>query len=171
MKKDNGQSMAGLLVSLAICGIIIAMALPELRSLVERNRQTQATNQLIGALHYARNTAVFERATVSLCPGLEQCTRNRAWHDHLLVFIDRNANGLQDPEDRLLQQLEIPDEYNWYWGGFGRSRFIQYRHTGRSTSFNGTLTLCHKNEPRQQVVINVTGRVRTQAQLRNPRCN
>lgn len=170
MKKDNGQSFVGLLSCVAISGTIAAIAFPETRSLLERNKQANTTNQLIGALHYARNTSVLERTTVTLCPGFDRCEHNHNWNDRVLIFIDRNQNGSLDFDDELLLSLKIAEGYQWYWSSFRQKTYLQFTATGRTPGFNGTFTLCHKDAALQQVVINVTGRVRSRAQPEKPRC-
>jgi type IV fimbrial biogenesis protein FimT len=170
MKKDNGQSLAGLLSSLAISATLIALALPETRSLLERNRQTHATNQLIGALHYARSTSVSERSTVTLCPGIDRCEQHKNWNDHVLVFIDRDHNGSLDSDDELLLSFKVPDGYKWNWSSFRQKNYLQFMSTGRTPGLNGTFTLCHEDAALRQVVINVTGRVRSRAQPERAHC-
>lgn len=162
MRNENGHSLVEAMVGLLISGIILATTLPSFSSLLEKNQQTQTTNQLIGALHYARNTAVLKRATVSLCAGIDICIETNNWHDHILIFIDHNQDGKLGSEDERLQQLKLADGYSWHWSNFRNRTYYQFAANGRTRALNGTFSLCREKSSSRQIVINVTGRVRTQ---------
>lgn len=163
MTTENGHSLIEAMASLLIGGIILATTLPGLGSLREKNQQTQTANQLTGALHYARNTAVLKRATVTLCPGTEQCLATQRWDKHVLLFIDHDQDGKLDHTDELLQRVELANNYSWYWSNFRQRPYLQFAANGRTRALNGTFSLCRDKVSTRQIVINVTGRMRAQA--------
>lgn len=171
MIDNKGYTLVELIACLTIAAITLATALPPLKSTLERGQQAEATNLLLGALHYARGSAVIGRTLVSLCAGSVTCSNSQHWQSDLLVFNDRNKNGQIDETETLLKKIATPPGYSWYWSNFRRTSYIQYEPDGTTRALNGTFTLCHENQPRKQIVINLTGRVRTQAPGASAICN
>lgn len=167
MKMENGFSLVEAIAALLVGSIILSIALPAFSSLLEKNRQTQTANQLTGALHYARKTAVLRRATVTLCPGKDSCLESHYWQGHVLLFIDHNQNGQLDPDDEILRQLTLAKDISWRWSNFRQRNYFQYAGNGRTRALNGTFSLCRDKLSTRQIVINITGRTRTQT-LKNP---
>ncbi|MNF65691.1 Type II transport protein GspH [compost metagenome] len=171
MKRMHGQTLVELMVCLSIGGIILTSALPTLTSTLQRSQQTQNVNQLLGALHYDRGSAVMGRKTIALCSGSTLCNPEQVWQNQLLVFDDLNRNGQLDNGEELLQQLSMPQGYSWRWSNFRSRSYLQFEADGTTPALNGTLTLCHANAPTRQIVINLTGRARTQAAPGDARCS
>lgn len=146
------------------------MAVPAFNVMLEGNQRTQATNQLLSALHFARSTAVYERRVVTLCSGMATCTGKSAWNDALLIFHDRNASGQLDPKESLLRVEPLPEHYTWHWASFRQDGFVQFEGNGTTRAQNGTFTLCREQVPQRQIVISLSGRVRTQAPGNKAKC-
>lgn len=167
-RKIYGRTLLELMSVLAILSILLTMALPNMRSLMEGNQRTQTVNQMISLLHHSRSQAVYTRGVVTLCPGSEQCSASRYWQGNLLLFLDRNGNGQLDHEDHLLHQAEIADELSWHWNR--NNGYIQFEADGSTRALNGTLTLCRQGVPQHQIVIALAGRVRHQPPSRGAAC-
>lgn len=163
MKRMHGQTLVELMVCLLIGGIMLTLALPAFTSTLQRNQRTQAVNQLLGALHFARSSAVTGRTTMALCSGSANCDSEKIWRSQLLVFDDRNDNGQLDVDEQLQRQITLRDGYSWRWSNFRSRPYLQFEADGTTRALNGTFTLCHDDIPARQIVINLTGRVRTQA--------
>ena len=148
---------------LLIMGTILTSAMTMLPALQLSHQQTQAVNQLVGALNYARTVAVLERRTVTLCSGNGKCAPTKNWQDHLLTFTDMNINGQVDSNEKVLRQYAIQPGYSWQWSNFRNRPFIQLEANGTTRALNGTFTLCHRGIASKQVIVNLTGRTRTQA--------
>lgn len=171
MKQMRAQTLVELMVCLLIGGIMLTFAIPALTSTQQLSQQTQAANQLLGALHYARSTAVLSRTTVALCSGGTDCSAENIWQSQLLVFGDLNRNGQLDSTEELLQQLSMPKGYSWQWSNFRSRSYLQYEADGTTRALNGTFTLCHEDTPTKQIVINLTGRARTQSPSNDAPCS
>jgi type IV fimbrial biogenesis protein FimT len=111
----HGQTLVELMVCLLIGGLMLTIAVPAFTSTLQRNQRTQAVNQLLGALHFARSSAVTGRTTMALCSGSATCDSEKIWRSQLLVFDDRNDNGKLDVDERLQQQFTLRDGYSWRW--------------------------------------------------------
>ncbi len=171
MKKVHGHTLLELLICLLISGILLSIAAPPLSSALQSNQQTQLLNQLVATLNYARGTAVLDRNTVAICSGLTHCLNTTNWSNQLLIFNDRNQNGQMETEEQLLRTEVISENYTWNWFNLRHRSYLQFEQNGSPRALNGTLTLCRAGQPLTQIVINVTGRVRTQSPSATARCS
>ncbi len=171
MKSIHGHTLVELLFCLLIAGILLGLASPSIVTTLQRNRETAAVNQLIGALHYARSTAVMERKVVGICAGMSSCNSTSQWRDQLIVFLDKNRNGQLDTDEELLKVVPLAPELEMHWRSFRSTRFVQYQPDGTTLGTNGTFLICRSDTPFRAVVINLTGRVRTRAPYDHEGCN
>lgn len=170
MFNKNGYTLVELAACLAVISATLAMTLPPLSKSLENGRKVAATNQLLGALHYARGVAVNGRNVVTLCPGQINCLNANRWQSELLIFEDRNKNAQIDSNERLLKVIHVQPRYNWIWSNFRGASYLQYEPDGTTRALNGTFTLCSDNQPHREIVINLTGRVRTQPASGRTKC-
>lgn len=63
-----GFTLVELMVTIAVAAVILAMAVPSFTRLLANSRQTSATNSLLNALEYARNSALRGGQSVMVCP-------------------------------------------------------------------------------------------------------
>ena len=171
MKKIYGHTLFELIACLLIGSILLSIAAPSLTSALQSNQQTQLVNQLMSVLNHARGTAVFDRSTVAICPGVTHCLSTTNWANQLLIFNDQNQNGQMETEEQLLRTETISEGYFWHWSNFRHRSYLQFEQDGSPRALNGTLTLCRAGQPLKQLVINVTGRVRTQSPSAVARCS
>lgn len=162
--KATGQTLIELLVTLAIAGVLLGVALPSFTAMLANRRSTAAVNQLIGTVHLARNYAITHHATVTLCPGTESaCLGRDSWHLGALLFIDRNINGNFDVGESLLRQLPPHEDARVYWRSFGNKPVLRFVPRGYTRWQNGNFLYCpHNGKPRdaRMIILNAQGRVR-----------
>jgi type IV fimbrial biogenesis protein FimT len=170
MNRMTGQTLVELAACVFFSGIVLTMAIPMLSSAVQRNQQTQSTNQMLGAMQYARSSAVFRNKTIALCSGNKACSQEKLWQKHLLVFDDTNQNGQLDAGETLLQQFHIANDHSWHWTNFRKRTFLQFVSDGTTQALNGTFTLCYRDTPTKQIVINLAGRTRVQPPSSDAQC-
>jgi type IV fimbrial biogenesis protein FimT len=171
MERMHGQTLVELMVCLLIGGTMLTAAIPAFTATSQRNQQTQVVNQLLGALHYARGSAVMGRRTVALCSGGAACAPTTVLQNQLLIFDDRNLNGQLDSNEYLLQQLPLAEGYSWNWSNFRSRPYLQFEADGTTRALNGTFTLCQGSTAKRQIVINATGRARTQKAASSSHCS
>ena len=171
MTKPQGHTLVELLVSLAILAILLSTAAPALSSMAESNKTTSAVNQMLGAIQYTRSSAVISHQQAILCPGQTACTNTSDWSDSVLIFQDRNGNERLDQDEPQLRHERLPDGYAWNWSSFRKLPHIIYQQDGTTQAANGTLTLCKKGKPLQQIVISLAGRVRQQTASSSALCH
>ncbi len=159
-----------LLVTVAVLSVLLGIAIPSFRSLVERHHRSTASLDLLEALNHARGLAVTRRERISLCAGIDICNASADWEDGIIIFSDPNQNGTLDAGEQLHRVTTLPDEYHWNWSNFRSRTFMTYKANGTTDSLNGTYTLCSRGEAIQQLVINITGRLRTRSPEGNGAC-
>ncbi|MDP3134728.1 MAG: GspH/FimT family pseudopilin, partial [Burkholderiaceae bacterium] len=64
---NSGFTLIEALVVIALTGILVAMAVPSMRSTIERSSISSQVNSYIGALRFARSEAIKLGATVKMC--------------------------------------------------------------------------------------------------------
>lgn len=168
MQKPYGHTLPEIMTCLLISSLLASLALPSFSSLLQNNQKTQQTNTLLGLLHFARNTAVMTKSTVSLCAGKTQCNQSNRWVESLLVFLDNNSNGMLDEGETLLRQADLNNSYSWQWLSFRKRYYLTYEKNGTTQALNGTFTLCTAGQALHQVVISLSGRIRSQVATNAP---
>ncbi len=161
-----GFSLTELLVSLAILAGLASLAGPGMVRLVQQERSTAALNQLLGAVHLARSSAITRGAMVTLCPSAngQTCAGRNRWHEGAIVFSDEDRDGRRDPDDALLRALPgFPDSSRVYWRSFRNKSYLQINGRGMTNWQNGHFLYCPANgDPRlaRQLILNAQARVR-----------
>ncbi|GIX23449.1 MULTISPECIES: GspH/FimT family pseudopilin [Caldimonas] len=65
--KASGFTLVELMVALAVLAILLGLGVPSFRAMIESNRATSQTNEVLGALHAARAEAIRRNATHRFC--------------------------------------------------------------------------------------------------------
>jgi type IV fimbrial biogenesis protein FimT len=155
-----------LLVSLAILAGLASLAGPGMIRLVQQERSSAALNQLLGAVHLARSSAITRGAIVTLCPSAngETCAGRNQWHEGAIVFSDEDRDGRRDADDALLRVLPgFADSSRVYWRSFRNKSYLQINGRGMTNWQNGHFLYCPANrDPRlaRQLILNAQARVR-----------
>jgi type IV fimbrial biogenesis protein FimT len=165
-KAQAGFTMLELMVTVVILGILLTIGVPSFQSVIRNNRIASSTNELVGALTYARSEAMKRGDAVTACPTEDQesCAGSNDWATGWMVFVDLNQDGARDATEALLQ----------VWQGLGGDldlessvQFMQYTSTGLTNPVisNGAFELMspgHDGEDARCVRIGNTGRISTQ---------
>jgi type IV fimbrial biogenesis protein FimT len=68
MKTQRAFTLTELMITVAVAAILMAIALPNMRYTIFDNRMTSKTNELIGALNFARTEAITRRRVIQVQP-------------------------------------------------------------------------------------------------------
>ena len=110
----GGFTTIELMVSLAIMGVLAAVAVPSFTPLIEKWRVRQATEYLQSSLYYARSEAIKRggRVVIQKIPnntnGCTTASTNKDWDCGWIVCADTNDNGTCNTNEPVLQRVDAP---------------------------------------------------------------
>lgn len=162
----SGFTLTELMVVLAIAAVLLAVATPSLRQLIERQRLRTTANDLFAAIDLVRSQAITRGRRVTMAP-LDPTGSD--WSKGWVVFIDRNDNRRPDADEEVIFEQGPAATGISIRYGFSASpgtAYIAYNGAGRSCSSNnsqaahwGSLSVM-LGEQARNIKINMLGRVR-----------
>jgi type IV fimbrial biogenesis protein FimT len=118
MKRQNGFTLAELLVTMAIVAILLGIGVPSYRYITSSYRISSEVNSLLGDMQYARAEAIRRGQFVTVCSSTTgtSCANNITWAEGWIVFADTNNNGVVDVGEPVLHVQpaftgRIPDTF------------------------------------------------------------
>jgi len=115
MKMDRGFTLIELLITLAVAALLLAGAVPTMRSITQNNLLAAVTNRLVTTFQFSRSEAVERRVQVSVCAANSDATKcsedattwdTQGW----LSFVDLNGDGDMDTGDDTVLKVWPPLE-------------------------------------------------------------
>ncbi len=170
-ERSAGFSLLELLVTIAIAGIVLAIAVPSLGGFTGESRATALANEFVSALQSARSEAIKRGVPVVLCASAAplavepDCAPGADYADGWIVWVDDNgdaARQIVDAEPVLLQRG--PVEWSAAFGpSAGVAARVRFDVTGAhvrddGAPFRGGFGLRLADEKRD-IVIAASGRV------------
>lgn len=159
--RNKGYSLVELMVTLAILGIALAIAVPSVRDYFANARRLTVTNNLVGDLAYARMEAIRRGQLVTVCGGSDGvCVMDNNWSGGRIVFVDPNGNGLVDAGEEVLRtEVAAPSGFTLVATGF-TSR-VTFASSGLRVrgSVDGSIRVCVPGYLGRDLNIGVTGRI------------
>lgn len=100
MKKHIGFTLIELMITLGIVAILLTVGVPSLKSFMQGNQLIATSNEILSALHVARNEAIKLNARVTICESDDglTCTGSDDWKGGWIVFVDANGDGVNTEE-------------------------------------------------------------------------
>ena len=156
------------LISLMIISIALTMALPNLSSILHRNRMDALITEFSSALYLARSESIKRGVTVTLCRSadgqrcMSKANSPEGWQQGWLVFADGNADANMEGDDRLIRVYRNPSDTFTLIGNTYVDTKIHYLPTGRIHVLGGTIRVCAKDrsDVGKNIVLIATGRFR-----------
>lgn len=137
-----GFSLVEVIVTIAIAGIALSIALPNLSTFLVQLRVDNEVSEMQRLLLTARNNAINTGLNTTVCPldSSNQCTNN--WEKDISVFSNSTAtNTTFDGTDILIKVKSATQDGDVF--KISTNAAIVYTPTGRSLSGNANvLTFC-----------------------------
>lgn len=163
-KPQTGFTLIELMVTLLVAALILTVAVPDFRSMMQRNRVAAAANAIVGALAYARSEAVSRGVNVTICPSTTGtgCTAGAGFQQGWIVFTDAGTPGVVDGSDQILR-VGDPPAVTVVSSGFSNA-YITFSSAGFVPAGGGTLKVCPGgNAPGVLINLNAAGGVTSNA--------
>lgn len=160
-KRLRGFTLVELLLVAILVSIVMAHAVPFFgQVLANANRQSQAS-ELIALLNLARNHAVSEGQTVTVCAvGMDnKCTKD--WTHPIVAFRDPNRSREVISAQQIIRLFE-PSDKGKFQANLGIRDYLRFRSSGMAREAIGNVVWCPKSgdaEMAFQLRINMGGRV------------
>ena len=98
-----------LLITVSVLGVLMAIALPNLRDFVVSNRLSSQVNGFIGLINYARSEAIVRNQPVLVCAkqaANNECSAAQIWSDlEIQAFVDVDGSNTWTADDILLKRI------------------------------------------------------------------
>lgn len=156
-KSQRGLTLFELLVSMAVFGLLTAIAVPSFETVSTNSSLATETNELMASLRQARSEAAKRGQNVTVCAAnaaLTACSGNGNWGAGWLI-VDNAANVIRVREALTTNNASETSI-------IGAAGSIVFNRSGFSTNAR-TIKLCgRRNDARRArgVIISVDGRVR-----------
>lgn len=162
-KPADGFSLAELIATVAIAGILLAVGVPSLLRLISGSLITGYSDALTVSLALARSEAIVEKTTTTICKSADllTCDSSVDWHDGWIVFTDANENQTVDGTDRIVRIHEALSADTGL--RYNNGNYLKYGYKGDLNSGAGTFTFCpaeNDTSLARALIVAATGRVR-----------
>jgi type IV fimbrial biogenesis protein FimT len=176
MSRAPGFSLPELLTALAICAVLLAVATPGLRQLIQAQQLRIAANDLFDAIALTRAQAIARGERVKLAP---HDAAGMDWTRGWTVFVDRDGDRAPGAGDDIIAThgpLAQGMQAHFAFTSPAPPYYIAYNGAGRScsdissaASRMGTVSLFHGQRVRR-IKINMLGRPRVCDPARDSAC-
>ena len=160
----GGFTLIELMIVLVIAAILLALAAPGMRNMLERNRLQTGAESLYSSLMFTRSEALKRNQPVIMCKsssGSACVTTSNDWEQGWLVYVDKDGNLAPDPNEilRVSEAMKAGDTLRATGSIFDTQ--VVYAVDG-SVDGSETFVLCNADADTttaRELDISVTGRV------------
>lgn len=130
---QRGFTLVELMVTLAVLGILAALAMPSFTEIINRNRLAGLSNDVAAVLQTARAESMRRRVRVVVCASSDgiACTNNARWRGWI-VFADLNGNNVLNDTDPVIRSEVLTGDIELWTSNALSSTgsIVVFRHDG-----------------------------------------
>lgn len=159
----SGFSFVELMVVVALLGIVLMIALPNLTEYQSNQRTYSMATLMKASLAQARSTAVSRHVRVTVCPSVNGSACTTGWGNGWIVFTDGGTQGVVDGTDVVLRAVNAATGVG-ITAASNYTNYVSYLSTGRTVGSGGTnsgggFNFCGSGSADRGLVISSTGYV------------
>ncbi len=163
---QRGITLVESMIALSLLAILLVVAMPRYRAMIDTNRLSAAVNALSGSLQLARSEAVRRGQRVTLCVSDDgkSCSSAGGWHRGWIVFHDADGNAQRGSDEGLIQ-AQAAQPFLSIHGNQPVARYVSYTGHGWPRLASGalqmgTLTFCLPGVAGHSLILSSAGRAR-----------
>ena len=167
--QETGFTLIELMVTIVVAAIILTVAIPSFKEIIDNNRLVTQVNAFTTSLAMTRSEAIQRAQQVTMCKSANgtSCTTSGNWEQGWIVFEDVNGDGSNSGDDTIRVFSGLPTGYTVRVSG-NFSDWLAYSRTGMSTGSSGAgvaaiFRVCTADAvttKSRAIDINTTGRAR-----------
>jgi len=142
IKTSKGFTLLELIITIAIAGILVAVATPSFTGVMKNNRLITSNNNMLTALILGKSEALNRGLAVTLCKrnvAGDACDTSAVWSDGWLLFSDQDKDGAIDAGDSLIRVYDPLNTNITLSYSFNK---VTFNSLGFADGFNGTFKFC-----------------------------
>lgn len=160
----SGFTLIELMVTIAVLAVVLAIAVPSFKGVIQSNRVATSTNEIIATLSLARSEAIRNSRGSGVCASADGSECGGNWGQGLMVWSDTNGDGDFDAADETVVRFVASHAQMDYSGA---ADLISFDGRGRRKGFDDfSIELqpkdCGEQAFHRSISVNPTGQIRTQ---------
>jgi len=158
-----GFTLVELLIVIVLISVVASYAIPSMGNLVDNSRRHAAVSDMVSLLNLARNSAILEQHTVTICPLDQTNTCTHDWNTRpVTVFRDPDSDRVLAKGSDIIRVNQVVEGGQWDANTSSRPYF-RFFATGMASYAIGNMTWCpddNNSHLAAQIVVNMGGRLR-----------